>query len=144
MFRRTKELSMCLVMIVCFMAVGCASLGGKMVTPETTEEKLAYAEATLTGLTLTATQLNDAHLITLEQAKETENLITKVELALRLGRVALNGKDDKTALDQLITIQSFLLELNTFVESKRDAYLTRPLPPISVEGEPKPLEEEPS
>lgn len=126
------------------MFAGCASFGGKIVVPETPEEKLAYAEATLTGLTITTVQLNNAHLITLEEAKETENIITKVELALRLGRVALNGKDDETALDQLITIQRFLLELNTFVESKRVEYLTRPLPPVPVEGDPRSIEEEPS
>ena len=141
---RLKQWHLIIGMLICFTMVGCASIGGKVVVPETTEEKLAFAEATLTGLTLAAVQLNDAQLITLEKAREIEILISKTELALRLGRVALNGKDADTALKQLFLIQDFLLALNTYVESRRDAYLTRPLPPIQVEGEPKPIEEEPS
>ena len=144
MFKRDKGFKYIGLVLAFVFLTGCASLGGKIVVPETTEEKLAFAEATLTGLTLAAVQLNDAQLITLEKAKETESLISKTELALRLGRVALNGKDADTALKQLDLIQDFLLTLNTYVESKRDEYLTRPLPPVPVEGMPKTLEEEPT
>ena len=148
MFKRlalkTRVLHLIGAMLICFMAVGCASIGGKITVPETPEEKLAYAEATLTGLTLAAVQLNNAQLITLEKAKEIESIISKTELAIRLGRVALNGKDADTALKQLECIQDFLLELNAYVESKRNEYISRPLPPIPVEGDPVPIEEEPS
>lgn len=146
MFRKTKEWSRSLVLLIVMASMfsGCASLGGKITVPESPEEKLAFAEATLTGLTLAAVQLNNAELITLEKAKEIESIISKTELAIRLGRVALNGKDADTALKQLICIQDFLLELNSYVESKRNEYLTRPLPPIPVKGDPVPIEEEPS
>ena len=100
MFKRLKEGFLIVACLTAFMAVGCASLGGKITVPEPPEEKLAFAEATLTGLTLAAVQLNNAQLITLEKAKEIENIITKTELAIRLGRVALNGKDADTALSR--------------------------------------------
>jgi hypothetical protein len=131
-------------MLVCivFLSSGCAGIGGNTVTPKTDGEKLAYAEATLTGITIIATRLNEAKLLSLEEVKSIERGITKAELTIWLGRIALLGKDAKTVEAQIALVQEVLTELTSFIEDKRVDYSARPLPPLPEEGLPKPIENE--
>lgn len=122
--------------------VGCAGLGGNVTTPKTDGEKLAYAEATLTGLTIVATKLNDARLIPLDKIKEVERNITKAELVIRLGRVALQGKDSKTVAEHISLAYDILGTLNTFIESKRLELLKAPLWPPKEHNGPRPIQGE--
>lgn len=124
-----------IVFMVLLVSSGCASFGER-VTPQTDGEKLAYAEATLTGLTVMATQLNNARLIPLDKIKDIENGINSAELAIRLGRVALMGKDNKTALAQLATATGLLKELTIFIEEKRAEFLANIPKMVEVGGGP--------
>ena len=60
------------VFMILLISSGCASLGGNTPAPKSNGEKLAYAEATLTGLTVIATRLNEAKLLSLEEVKSIE------------------------------------------------------------------------
>jgi hypothetical protein len=127
-----------MLILLLFVMVGCAGLSGNRVVPKTPGEQLAYAEATLTGLTLASISLNDARMIPLEKAKELEVIITKAELSLKMGRLALVAHNADGALEQLYVVQNILVELTSFVEGKRVDYSNRPLP---IHGDPVPIPE---
>ena len=135
---RDKGFRILTAAIIMFVMVGCAGLTGKTVVPKTTGEKLAYAEATLTGLTLATIKLNEARLIPLEKVKKFEIIITSAELSLKLGRLALMVHNAEGAIKQLDAVTDILIELNSFVELKRRDYADRPLP---VNGNPVPIPE---
>ena len=111
MFKKINILLMCLVF---FSACGLNTLP----TPESTSEKVAYAEATLTGITLAVTELNDKRLISLNDAISMEKKIGNAEDLLDLAKAALFAADEAKAKGNLAAALTLLTELNRIITER--------------------------
>lgn len=111
MFKKINILLMCLAF---FSACGLNTLPA----PESTSEKIAYAEATLTGITITVTDLNDNRLISLEDVKSMDKKITDAEDLLQLAKAALFAADESKAKGDLVAALKLLTELNRIITER--------------------------
>lgn len=108
MFKKINILLMCLAF---FSACGLNTLPA----PESTPERIAYAEATLTGITLTVTDLNDKRLISLDDVRAMEKMITNTEDLLDLAKAAMFAADEAKAKGNLVAALTLLKELNKII-----------------------------
>ena len=109
-----KNMRTGLVLIVFFVGLSGCGLSDLPV-PESTAEKIAYAEATLTGITITVTELNDSRIISLEDAVFMDEKITNAEDLLKLAKAALLTVDEAKARSELSAALSLLKELNKII-----------------------------
>ena len=112
-----KKISLVLTLMV-FLA-GSSGCGlSNLPAPESTAEKIAYAEATLTGITLTVTDLNDKRLISLNDAISMEKKITDAEDLLYLAKAAMFAADEAKAKGNLVAALKLLTELNRIITER--------------------------
>lgn len=109
-----KRISIYLLCLVIFSACGLNTLPA----PESTSEKIAYAETTLTGITITVTDLNNNRLISLTDAEVMEKMITDAEDLLQLAKAALFAADEAKAKDNLVAALTLLTELNRTITER--------------------------
>jgi hypothetical protein len=109
-----KKISILLMCVAFFSACGLNTLPA----PESTQERIAYAEATLTGITITVTDLNDNRLISLKDVKSMDKMITDTEDLLQLAKAALFAADEAKAKGNLIAALTLLTELNRIITAR--------------------------
>ncbi|MCK5612975.1 hypothetical protein KAR91_64470 [Candidatus Pacearchaeota archaeon] len=111
-----KKISLVLMLMVFMASSGCGL--NTLPAPESTSEKIAYAEATLTGITLTVTDLNDQRLISLNDTLSMEKMITNAEDLLDLAKAAMFAADEAKAKGNLIAALTLLTELNRIITER--------------------------
>lgn len=111
MFKKIKTVLVLMVLIVGLSGCGLNTLPA----PESTSEKIAYAEATLTGITITVTDLNDKSIISLADAVAMEKKIADAEDLLKFAKAALFAANESKAKGELFAALSLLKELNEIV-----------------------------
>jgi len=112
-----KKISLILMLMV-FLAGSSGCSLNNLPAPESTTEKIAYAEATLTGITLTVTNLNDNRLISLADAQAMEKMITDAEGLLQFAKAALFAADEAKAKGNLVAALTLLTELNRIITER--------------------------
>ena len=111
-----KRINKSIFMLWLILFVGISGCGlSNLTSPESTTEKIAYAEATLTGITITVTDLNDQRLISLKDAQSMDRMITNVEDLLQLAKAALFAADEAKAKGNLVAALTLLTELNRII-----------------------------
>jgi len=114
-----RRINKSVFMLWLILFVGISGCGlSNLPAPESTPEKIAYAEATLTGITLTVTDLNDKRLISLDDARAMEKKITNTEDLLDLAKAAMFAVDEAKAKGNLVAALMLLTELNRIITER--------------------------
>ena len=94
--------------------VGCQS----MPAPKSTAQQIAYAQATLTGLTNSAASLVETGTLSKEDGRAALKSIIEAQAGLDLARTLLGQQKPADAVSQLQLVQKILVELNAYLVEK--------------------------
>lgn len=114
MFKKISTILIFMILLSGFSACGLNTLPA----PESTSEKIAYAEATLTGITITVTDLNDKRFISLADVKSMEKMITDAEDLLDFAKAALFAANEAKAKGSLVAALTLLTDLNKIITER--------------------------
>lgn len=94
----------------------CTSLG--LATPETFNQRLAYAYGTATSVRLVAADLLKAGTITVDNAKDVQSKVDAARTSLDAAKVASGAGDLSTAESKLSTAKAVLEAMQAYLNSK--------------------------
>jgi len=99
-----------------FMLAGCASLA----TPQTAEQRLAYADTQFSALVESASDLRESGALGPDAVAELDPLIQRGDQLLELAWGALEGGDTSTAMNAVNTLQRLLPQIRQYLEQHND------------------------
>jgi len=128
---RQHSSRLALILVAAAAIMGCQALGYEK--PKTLEQRIGYADATLTGVNNAATQQLEAHTISSTDAEAVAKVTTSADKALRGAEAALAAGDTATAEGKLAAAVAVLTQLDAWLAKPADqrAELPAPLPESS-------------
>jgi uncharacterized protein YceK len=90
---------LCIFLVIGVLLTGCTALG--LAPAQTTDQKIAYAYAGVTGVLNTIAQATDAGALTSVKAQQANQLAVQVKTTLDAARLASGAGDSSTALQDL-------------------------------------------
>ena len=94
---------------------GCAGIA-----PQTTAQKIAYAQATLTGLVNVTASLTETGKLSKTDALRLNEQLTEANESLKIARgLAAQGLPDN-AIQRLQFVQKLLIEINAYLVNKQE------------------------
>ena len=110
----TKKLLRLLLALTALTVFACATTQN-MPVPKTTSEKIAYAEATLTGLVNAAATLTETNIIDLDTAQKINDAAREADNLLTTARKLLKDGNEVKASDVLMEAEKALVRLNELI-----------------------------
>lgn len=104
------------LVVVCALVLAAC---GAMPTPQSTEQRVAYVDASLTGAVNSAATLVETGAMSIEDADWFASRAAKARVALQATKRHLRDQQPQQAQTQLEVARDLLIELNRFLTEKR-------------------------